>query len=165
VASGDFATYRLGEPGNNSRSTAQRRSTGTILPSRPARGPCRRAQRRSRMALRDTASAARSVFDGCEHDGMLKSRRELISSGNHSKIKRQTQARRRPSGRSALFGLGPASPHNGAFQPHLDQMQHAHIRGNPAKLASQGKPRPGRSRPKRVGLQASFRPQRSSDDR
>src|ERR1700688_1096301 len=47
-------------------------SIGTILPSRPARGPCRRAQRRSRMArLRATASAARSVLDGCEHDGML----------------------------------------------------------------------------------------------
>jgi hypothetical protein len=45
---------------------------GTILPSRPARRPCRRAQRRSRMArLRATASAARSVLDGCEHDGML----------------------------------------------------------------------------------------------
>src|SRR6516162_11139430 len=40
--------------------------------SRPASGPCRRAQRRSRMArLRATASAARSVLDGCEHDGML----------------------------------------------------------------------------------------------
>jgi hypothetical protein len=47
-------------------------SIGTILPSRPARRPCRRAQRRSRMArLRATASAARSVLDGREHDGML----------------------------------------------------------------------------------------------
>ena len=47
-------------------------SIGTILPSRPARSPCRRAQRWSRMArLRATASAARSVLDGCEHDGML----------------------------------------------------------------------------------------------
>jgi len=47
-------------------------SIGAILPSRPARGPCRRAQRRSRMArLRATASAARSVLDGREHDGML----------------------------------------------------------------------------------------------
>src|SRR5260370_34527960 len=47
-------------------------SIGTILPSRPARSHCRRAQRRSRMArLRVTASAARSVLDGCEHDGML----------------------------------------------------------------------------------------------
>jgi hypothetical protein len=43
---------------------------GTILPSRPARCQCRRAQRRSRMArLRATASAARSVLDGREHDG------------------------------------------------------------------------------------------------
>ena len=42
----------------------------TIAPQ--ARGPCRRAQRRSRMArLRATASAARSVLDGREHDGML----------------------------------------------------------------------------------------------
>src|SRR5712675_1225843 len=40
--------------------------------SRPARSQCRRAQWRSRMArLRATASAARSVLDGCEHDGML----------------------------------------------------------------------------------------------
>src|ERR1700691_640230 len=47
-------------------------SIGTILPSRPARRRGRRAQRRSRMArLRATASAARSVLDGCEHDGML----------------------------------------------------------------------------------------------
>ena len=64
-------------------------SIGTILPSRPARGPCRRAQRRSRMArLRATASAARSVLDGCEHDGMLSSRREPISKthqSNHQK--------------------------------------------------------------------------------
>jgi excisionase family DNA binding protein len=47
-------------------------SIGTIPPSRPARRQCRRAQRRSRMArLRATASAARSVLDGREHDGML----------------------------------------------------------------------------------------------
>jgi hypothetical protein len=47
-------------------------SIGTILPSRPARATCRRAQRRSRMArLRATAPAARSVLDGREHDGML----------------------------------------------------------------------------------------------
>ena len=46
--------------------------SGTILPSRPTRAICRRAQRRSRMArLRATASAARSVLDGCEHDGMI----------------------------------------------------------------------------------------------
>src|ERR1700693_4227775 len=45
---------------------------GTILPSRPARTPSRRAQRLSRMArLRATASAARSVLDRREHDGML----------------------------------------------------------------------------------------------
>ena len=44
----------------------------TLFPFRPARSPCRRAQRRSRMArLRATASAARSVLDGREHDGML----------------------------------------------------------------------------------------------
>ena len=44
----------------------------TILPSRPAHNQCRRAQRRSRMArLRATASAARSVLDGREHDGRL----------------------------------------------------------------------------------------------
>src|SRR4029077_7457312 len=47
-------------------------SIGTILPSRPARAICRGAQRRSRMArLRAPASAARSVLDGCEHDGMI----------------------------------------------------------------------------------------------
>ena len=47
-------------------------STGTILPSRPARTACRRAQWRSRMArLRATASAARSVLDGREHAGRL----------------------------------------------------------------------------------------------
>src|SRR6202050_3591997 len=45
-------------------------SIGTILPPRPARASCRRAQWRSRMArLRATASAARSVLDGREHDG------------------------------------------------------------------------------------------------
>src|SRR5580693_2101005 len=47
-------------------------SIGTILPPRPARATCRRAQRRSRMArLRATASAARSVLDGREHGGTL----------------------------------------------------------------------------------------------
>src|ERR1700688_4739846 len=47
-------------------------SIGTILPPRPARALCRRAQWRSRMArLRATASAARSVLDGREHDGRL----------------------------------------------------------------------------------------------
>src|SRR5271169_123081 len=47
-------------------------SIGTILPPRPARASCRRAQWRSRMArLRATASAARSVLDGREHDGRL----------------------------------------------------------------------------------------------
>ena len=47
-------------------------SIGTILPSRPAPSPRRRAQRRSRMArLRATASAARSVLDRREHDGTL----------------------------------------------------------------------------------------------
>jgi len=47
-------------------------SIGTILPPRPARAIRRRAQRRSRMArLRATASAARSVLDGREHDGMI----------------------------------------------------------------------------------------------
>jgi hypothetical protein len=47
-------------------------SIGTILPSRPARSRCRRAQRLSRMArLRATAPAARSVLDGREHDGTL----------------------------------------------------------------------------------------------
>ena len=47
-------------------------SIGTILPSRPARMRCRRAQWRSRMArLRATASAARSVLDRREHDGMI----------------------------------------------------------------------------------------------
>jgi hypothetical protein len=47
-------------------------SIGTILPPRPARAWCRRAQWRSRMArLRATASAARSVLDCREHDGRL----------------------------------------------------------------------------------------------
>jgi len=47
-------------------------SIGTILPSRPARETCRRAQWQSRMArLRATASAARSVLDGREHAGMI----------------------------------------------------------------------------------------------
>ena len=47
-------------------------SIGAILPSRPAHRKCRRAQRPSRMVrLRTTASAARSVPDGREHDGML----------------------------------------------------------------------------------------------
>jgi hypothetical protein len=47
-------------------------SIGAILPSRPARSRCRRAQRLSRMArLRATAPAARSVLDGREHDGIL----------------------------------------------------------------------------------------------
>src|ERR1700693_6562 len=47
-------------------------SIGTILPPRPARASCRRAQWRSSMArLRATASAARSVLDGREHDGRL----------------------------------------------------------------------------------------------
>jgi hypothetical protein len=47
-------------------------SIGTILPPRPAQRPGRRAQRPSRRArLRATASAARSVLDGREHDGML----------------------------------------------------------------------------------------------
>jgi hypothetical protein len=47
-------------------------SIAAILPSRPARATCQRAQRRSGMArLRATASAARSVLDGREHDGRL----------------------------------------------------------------------------------------------
>jgi len=47
-------------------------SIGTILPPRPAQRPGRRAQRPSRRArLRATASAARSVLDGREHDGMI----------------------------------------------------------------------------------------------
>jgi hypothetical protein len=62
----------VGSPAARRRLVQSFCSIGTILPSRPARGPCRRAQRRSRMArLRATASAARSVLDGCEHDGML----------------------------------------------------------------------------------------------
>ena len=44
-----------------------------ILPSRPPRSERRRAQRRSRMArFRATASAARSVLDGREHDGRMR---------------------------------------------------------------------------------------------
>src|SRR6266478_6475453 len=44
-------------------------SIGPILPSRPTRAICWRAQRQSRMArLRATALAARSVLDGREHD-------------------------------------------------------------------------------------------------
>ena len=63
---------------------------GAILPSRPARSPCRRAQRRSRMArLRATASAARSVLDGREHDGMLDRVGAAISLCNKQTIKRR----------------------------------------------------------------------------
>ena len=65
-------------------------SIGAILPSRPARSPCRRAQRRSRMArLRATASAARSVLDGREHDGMLDRVGAAISPCNKQTIKRR----------------------------------------------------------------------------
>ena len=65
-------------------------SIGAILPSRPARSPCRRAQRRSRMArLRATASAARSVLDGREHDGMLDRVGAATSQCNKQTIKRR----------------------------------------------------------------------------
>src|SRR6202166_4616870 len=63
-------------------------SIGTILPPRPARASCRRAQWRSRMArLRATASAARSVLDGREHDGML-TRVGGRSASHQNKIKK-----------------------------------------------------------------------------
>src|SRR5271166_5843513 len=65
-------------------------SIGAILPSRPARSPCRRAQRRSRMArLRATASAARSILDGREHDGRLDRVGAAISLCNKQTIKRR----------------------------------------------------------------------------
>ena len=65
-------------------------SIGAILPSRPARSPCRRAQRRSRMArLRATASAARSILDGREHDGRLDRVGAAISLYNKQTIKRR----------------------------------------------------------------------------
>ena len=65
-------------------------SIGAILPSRPARATCRRAQRRSRMArLRATAPAARSVLDGHEHDGRLDRVGAAISLSNKQTIKRR----------------------------------------------------------------------------
>src|SRR5258705_1886860 len=67
--------------------------------SRPARSQCRRAQWRSRMArLRATASAARSVLDGCEHDGMLDrvgaaiSDNQTIKSSPQKAIKKRADA-------------------------------------------------------------------------
>ena len=68
----DVPEAEVGSPAAPRRLDQSFCSIGTILPSRPARGLCRRAQRRSRMArLRATASAARSVLDGREHDGRL----------------------------------------------------------------------------------------------
>jgi len=64
-------------------------SIGAILPSRPARSPCRCAQRRSRMARLRAASAARSVLDGREHDGMLDRVGAAISLCNKQTIKRR----------------------------------------------------------------------------
>src|SRR5271166_6423904 len=70
-------------------------SIAAILPSRPARATCRRAQRRSRMArLRATAPAARSVLDGREHDGSLHRVGAAIS---HPTNKPSKGLRERPS--------------------------------------------------------------------
>jgi len=47
-------------------------SIGTILPPRPARAKCRRAERQSGMAQSSGhRKAARSVLNGREHDGSL----------------------------------------------------------------------------------------------
>jgi ABC transporter substrate binding protein len=97
------------------RSTASRVpsfcSIGTILPPRPAHSPCRRAQRRSRMArLRATASAARSVLDGREHDGMLDRVGAMICPPtNHQKAYAQGHQKtgsRLPARRAALHRRG-----------------------------------------------------------
>jgi hypothetical protein len=64
-------------------------SIGAILPSRPARSQCRRAQRLSRMArLRATAPAARSVLDGREHGGTLSRVGKPVRSRTKQNIKK-----------------------------------------------------------------------------
>src|SRR5499425_1016946 len=71
-------------------------SIGTILPSRPTRAICRRAQRRSRMArLRATALAARSVLDGRKHDGMLARVGKPIPKLTNRTIKKRDHAQNR----------------------------------------------------------------------
>src|SRR5208282_645990 len=92
-ASASSALYSVAEAvaGSPSRYvSAAPRARRAILPSRPARATRRRAQRRSRMArLRATASAARSILDGREHDGRLDRVGAAISLYNKQTIKRR----------------------------------------------------------------------------
>src|SRR6267154_5224875 len=81
-------------------------SIGPILPSRPTRAICWRAQRQSRMArLRATALAARSVLDGREHDGMI----ERVGAPIHP---RYQETSCRPPGAVTARWIAQMKPHN-----------------------------------------------------
>src|SRR5882757_859577 len=84
--------------------------------SRPARSQCRRAQWRSRMArLRATASAARSVLDGCEHDGMLDRVGAAISDNQTIKSSPQKAIKKRADAYVGRVGGRGGAPLNTPF--------------------------------------------------
>src|SRR5882757_654399 len=104
----------------------------------------RRAQWRSRMArLRATASAARSVLDGCEHDGMLDRVGAAISDNQTIKSSPQKAIKKRADAyQESWQRIGGESPPLGkSSQPPRPRVMHEVLLARAAVKRSQGRPR------------------------